>query len=519
MNIPNEIKDKLIVELEQSNIQRKQAENKYRHLFNSLGDAIFVHDMNGQILDVNDYACQRYGYSYEKFKTMQVKDIDTPEESELIEKRFEKLFKNGQITFETIHLDSHQRQIPVEATAKLGEYEGQQVVLVIGHDITKRKAMAEDLLKAKKLESMGILAGGIAHDFNNILAGILGNVELAGIYLDPTHKAHPLLENAKKASIRAKDLTQQLLTFASGGDPVKQTLSIGKIITDSADFVLHGSSVICNYNIPQDLWKGNIDGGQISRVIQNIIINARHAMPDGGIVEVCCENIIDINKEVTSLDGGKYIKITITDSGLGIPTRCIDRVFDPFFSTKHTGSGLGLAICHSIVSKHSGKISVQSEVNKGTVFTIYLPAIMETDYQETAPTKQGIVKSENKVTVLVMDDESLVRETLRQMLKHLGHGVILAKNGHEAIKLYSEYYKSGQSIDVIILDLSIPGGMGGKDTIQEILKVNSDAKVVVASGYSNDPVMAHYSEYGFKASIAKPFQLEELNKVINTVLL
>ncbi len=287
---------------------------------------------------------------------------------------------------------------------------------------------------------------------------------------------------------------------------------------DSADFVLHGSSVIADYIFPENLWQVDVDTGQISQVIQNIILNARHAMPSGGVIEVNCQNITNNGKTIPLFPIGQYIKLTIADSGLGIPAKFIDQIFDPYFSTKQEGSGLGLAICHSIINKHGGDISVQSAIEQGTTFTIYLPASTEIEQEVIPVSHTGASLAENQATVMVMDDDSMVREMVKQMLSHSGHEIILVENGHEAIELYNEYFESNRSIDIIIMDLTIPGGMGGKDTVPEILKINPNAKVVVASGYSNDPVMAHYQDYGFTASIAKPFQLAELSKLVNAIL-
>ena len=349
------------------------------------------------------------------------------------------------------------------------------------------------------------------------LVAILGNIELAKTHTNSSNKAYPLLKEAQKASIRAKGLTQQLLTFAKGGEPVKQTSSIAKIITDSANFVLHGSAVACDYHIPNDLWPIEVDSGQISQVIQNMTLNACHAMPNGGVVKIHCQTITDISKELSSLPSGDYLKIIIADSGFGIPERHIDKIFDPYFSTKQEGSGLGLAICHSIICKHGGNISVQSEVNKGTVFTIYLPASSQ-PLPYTTGSKHINLEALNKATIMVMDDESVVRLMLKQMLSYLGHEVLITENGHEAIGLYKEYGNRNHTIDIIIMDLIIPGGMGGEETVLEILKINPDAKVIVVSGCSNNQIMANHKEHGFIASMAKPFQLHELNTLVNSIL-
>ncbi len=394
---------------------------------------------------------------------------------------------------------------------------GEPVIVGIATDITEQVILEEELLKGKKLESVGVLAGGIAHDFNNILAAILGNIELAQIYTDAGSKASPLLENAKKASIRAKDLTKQLLTFSKGGDPVKQTSCIGKIAFESADFILHGSSSVCEYKIPDDLWPVEVDTGQISQVIQNIVLNASDSMANGGIIRVTCENIADITKERVVLPENKYIRLTIADTGVGIPEESLDKVFDPYFSTKQNGSGLGLSICHSIIKKHGGTIAVRSLVDEGTEFILYLPASKKVAKAEPQAGKV-FIQADRTGTVMIMDDDAMVRDTAKQILELAGYTIIVVKNGKEAIEAYTLALKEEKLIDIIIMDLTIPGGMGGKAAVQEILKLNPRAKVVVASGYSNDPVMAHYKDYGFQASIAKPFQLTALHQLVSSIL-
>ncbi len=490
----------------------------------SIGDGVITTDLDGKIVLINKVTEKLTGWTQQEAagKPIQkVFNIVNEKTGEVCENPAKKVLDTGQI----IELANHTTLIAKDGTQYLIEDSGAPIfnkenevigTVLVFRDVTEERKTKDELMKVQKLESVGVLAGGIAHDFNNILTAILGNIELAEIYTEETSKAYRLLGAAKKASIRAKDLTQQLLTFAKGGVPVKKTASISQIITDSANFVLHGSTAICDYQIPENLWQVEIDTGQISQVIQNIIINARDAMPDGGIIEVKCKNVPDISKENLLLPGKTYIKITFEDPGAGIPTKYIDKIFDPYFSTKHMGSGLGLSICHSVISKHDGNISVESKANKGTKFTIYLPASQEIASQ--VPTKSQLVEAEHKATIMIMDDEVMILDMTKQMLSRFGHEVILAANGHEAIKTYSEYCKNDCPIDLIIMDLTIPGGMGGKDAVQEILKINPDAKVIVASGYANDPVMAHCLKYGFKASIIKPFQLADLNKVINEVL-
>ena len=458
------------------------------------------------------------GYTIGEIKNICVTDIHPEKDLPYVLEQFEKQLKKEIIIAPDIPMKRKDGSIfYADISSSLMRLNDKQYLIGMIRDITEKKRTESELLKIKKLESLGVLAGGIAHDFNNILTVILGNINLASMYIEPENKAFPLLQEAEKASERARNLTQQLLTFSKGGEPVKRTTSIEKIIIDSANFALHGSSVICKYNIPEDLWMVDIDSGQISQVIQNIILNACHAMPVGGVIDVSCENISDTKTEPVTLSVPKYIKITITDTGCGIPEKYIDKIFDPYFTTKQTGSGLGLATCHSIIGKHDGNISVKSEAGEGAVFTIYLPASLQTG-QAVVGSEEDLVKAKYKAKILVMDDESMVRNVAVLMLEQLGHEVVSAKNGNEAMELYKKCFKSDRAIDIIIMDLTVPGGMGGKDTMQEILRIDSNAKAIVSSGYSNDPVIAHYQKYGFKASIAKPFRMAELNKIINTVL-
>ena len=385
------------------------------------------------------------------------------------------------------------------------------------NEIFEKNKMQEELLKAKKLESVSVLAGGIAHDFNNILAAIMGNINLALLYTDHDDKRHNLLAKAEKASLRARDLTQQLLTFSRGGEPVKTLASIEEVIRDSAGFVLRGSKVRCDYHFAEGLLPVEIDSGQISQVIQNIIINASHAMPDGGVIDVTCENCLETPEDVILSQSAFYIKIAIQDRGIGIPPKLIDKIFDPYFSTKHEGNGLGLAICHSIVSKHNGQIIAESVQGVGSTFTIYLPALK--GKQLAGKKGQEDIRIRDSGKVLVMDDEEMVRDIALEMLSYLGFQVVLASDGAEAIEVYQKNLAAGgEPFDIVIMDLTIPGGMGGSKAIKKILTLNPQAKVIVSSGYSNDPVMANYMDHGFSGVITKPFKINELSEVIHKIL-
>ena len=383
-------------------------------------------------------------------------------------------------------------------------------------DITERRKMEEEILKAQKLESLGILAGGIAHDFNNLLTGILGNISLAKMSVDPAGKVHTRLAEAESACKQTRGLTGQLLTFAKGGAPIKKLDSISRIITDSAEFVLRGSNVRCAFHLSDDLWSVEVDGGQMSQVINNLIINADQSMPDGGVISVRAENSVISADSLLPLQEGKYIHIQIADQGIGIPEENRTKIFDPYFTTRRSGSGLGLASVYSIITKHGGHVSVESSPGNGTTFHLYLPAseksyIKNTDRLETREKQHG------KGRLLFLDDELLVRQTARDILEHLGYQVDLCEDGTDALRLYREAMDTDRPYAVVFMDLTIPGGMGGKVTMKKLLEIDPDVKGVVTSGYSNDPILAYYREYGFCGVVEKPFSLDALSEILERV--
>ncbi len=389
-------------------------------------------------------------------------------------------------------------------------------ILILAEDITERTLIEEELLKARKLESVGLLAGGIAHDFNNILTGLFGNIELAKRKLPPDHLAYSYIENADQALGRATGLTKQLLTFAKGGDPILEVINIGQVIEDSIKFSLSGSNVKTSINVPADLWHVKADKGQLSQVITNLVINAKQAMPDGGVLTIDTENIANCAHCLTNNLPGECVSLTISDEGTGISQAYLEKIFDPYFTTKQTGSGLGLATVHSIINKHNGYISVDSEPGVGSTFTILLHADRSM-HQSAETTTSGMTKKSVPISghVLVMDDDEMILNLTTEIIETFGYTVDTAVDGKEAIEKYITAKKSGKAFDVVIMDLTIPGGMGGKDALQELLTLDSEVKVIVSSGYSTDPVMANYSEYGFKGRLVKPFQMDELQKELS----
>lgn len=382
-------------------------------------------------------------------------------------------------------------------------------------DVTEVHRMQEELYRSQKLDSLGILAGGIAHDFNNILTGILGNITLARMEIKPDTSMFSILEEAEKAAIRAKDLTQQLLTFARGGAPVKKTASIPDILHDTVQFALRGSKSICEFNIPDNLWHAEIDKGQISQVINNLIINSDEAMPQGGRINVHAENTI-LTDEFSSLLPGRYIKIVITDAGLGIPEEHLSRIFDPYFTTKQKGSGLGLATCYSIIKNHGGMITVDSRLGQGSTFNILVPASeerVEKEFvaQNTQRTRQG--------RILIMDDETMVLEVASRMLQYIGFKDIqTVTDGQNAVNTYSKAWQDGNPFTLVIMDLTVPGGMGGEEAVRSLLEIDPNAKVIVSSGYASGPVLSDYKKYGFSAVVGKPYTVNELARAVDEAL-
>jgi PAS domain S-box-containing protein len=382
------------------------------------------------------------------------------------------------------------------------------------YDITERKVSEEDRLMLSKMESLGILAGGIAHDLNNILTVILGNVSLAMLEPAKEHVLKERLTEAEKACLQAQTLSRQLLTFAKGGAPIKQPVSLKELIMESATFACRGSSVLCAFNLPENLWSIEADTGQINQVFQNLVINAIQAMPTGGTIEIRGENLVLGAESNLPLDAGRYVKLSFQDQGHGIPAANLRKIFDPYFTTKQKGSGLGLATSYSIIRNHKGHIVAQSKLGVGTIFYIYLPAV-DKQIVSQPEMKQGLFSGKGKI--LVMDDEELVRNFVGKMIINLGYEARLARDGKEAIHIFTEAQESGKPFDAVILDLTVPGGMGGKETMAKLLEIDPQVRAIASSGYSDDPVMADFHTYGFSAIIQKPYKVTEASKVLHEV--
>lgn len=392
-----------------------------------------------------------------------------------------------------------------------------QVAMVAEYvrNITEQRRLEEELRKAHKLESLGVLAGGIAHDFNNLLTGILGNISMARKNIAPHSKAVSRLDEAERAVARSQDLAQQLMTFSKGGAPVKKTAFIEQIVRDSAAFVLRGSNVKCEFVVAEDVWPVEVDEGQINQVINNLIINADQAMENGGIVRVCIENQVVTPRNEIPLKEGSYVRISIEDHGSGISDAHIHKIFDPYFTTKEHGSGLGLATVYSIIKNHDGFIGVESREGAGTLFLLYLPS-SENAVPQPEVSKSDFAAGSGKV--LVMDDEELIREVACDILEYLGYGALACHDGKTAIKMYSEAMAAGEPFAAVLMDLTIPGGMGGQETMQRLLAIDPGVVGIVSSGYCNDPILSNYRQYGFSGIVEKPYSPDTLAKVLHDLL-
>jgi len=487
----------------------------------SIGDGVITTDVDGKVTLLNRVAEKLTGYTQQEAHGKFLEDIFRIFDADSGIKR-ENPFTKVISTNVIIELESNTKLIAKDGTERMIADSGSPIrdknsqvigMALVFRDITQKRKIEQELQKIQKIESIGVLAGGLAHDFNNILTSIVGSISLALLKPDSEHK-DKYLRLAENAALRAKDLTQQLLTFSRGGDPIKKLTSLENIVRMSASFASSGSNSEISFDCEKDLWKTEVDEGQISQVINNIVLNAIQAMPNGGKVSIKLQNYSASLKDEI-IPHGNYALIRISDTGEGIDPNVIKKIFDPYFTTKQKGSGLGLAISYSIISKHHGFIDVISRPGKGTEFLIYLPA----SENKTLPLEPSPEKiNRGKGNVLVMDDEEAIREIMKDILNMLGYNVITANDGAEAIEKYNKAIDTDGSIDLVIMDLTIPGGMGGKETITKLLKINPGVKAIVSSGYSNDPVMADFKKHGFKGTIAKPYRVDEVGKIVNMVI-
>jgi PAS domain S-box-containing protein len=514
-----------IDEYKKSEEALKESEGRYRSLIQlgaDVGEAIVMLQDEGPKEGVhvfcNDTWPRITGYSNKELRNTSFFDLVHPKDRNNSLKRYRRRMscKNMPGLFEITIVRKDGIEIPVEATTAYTTYHGKPANVAYLRDITNRKLVEDELQKVEKLESISTLAGGIAHDFNNLLTGILGNITLAERYVEKRGKSYDRLVDAERACLRAKDLTHQLLTFSEGGAPIKKPTSIAALLKESATFALSGSNVKCDFCIPDDLWVAEVDETQISRVISNIVINADQAMPQGGMISIMAKNMVIKRRSHLKLPEGNYLEIAIKDNGTGISKKHLSRIFEPFFTTKQKGRGLGLPTAYSIIKNHGGYMTAQSKLGVGTTIYFYVHATTE-----PLPVAEETVNKSyisGRGSILVMDDEEMIRDMLYNGLSDVGYKIELAADGTEAIEKYTKAEQSGDKFDAVIMDLTIPGGMGGKETIKKLLEIDPNVKAIASSGYANGAVMANFKRYGFVGAVTKPYRFAELEKTLSNVI-
>jgi len=504
----------------QAELTVRESEQKLKSLLDIMPVGVAWADQAGNVEYLNQFFVERFGYNKEDIKIArdwffnaypdpgyrrQIIDLQRSEiEADKKKHNYTPMFearvtcKNGEV-----------RHI----ITKLTMSEKRTVMILI--DITDREVLQEQIIKTQKLESIGILAGGIAHNFNNALTGVLGFISLTGKQLDESHKAWTMLQHAERATKRAAGIAKQLLTFARGGAPIKKPVSVRKLVEESVELALNGTKVRSQLLIPDSIHSVIADEDQLSQVFSNLTINAVQAMPKGGTLTISAENIETTSNTAVSGQQIAHVRITFTDEGHGIPAAELSKIFDPYYTTKPSNTGLGLASAHSIINKHGGYILVSSNVGQGTTFTLTLPSTGCTIEQIDNKAESLLTPNRTIGSILVMDDEESIREVARETVKFLGYEVTVCADGHEAVEIYKKAHESDTTFMAAILDLTIPGGMGGAEAAKQILSFDPGAKLIVSSGYSFDPVMSDYKKYGFLAAVAKPYQADDLGSKLS----
>lgn len=495
----------------------EESERRYRELTDFLPEAIFETNLSGTFTYCNKKAFDLFGYTPDDQSRYTPLEMVIPEQRELVKNNLVRIFNNDanfHYEYTALHKNGTTFPVLIHSTPIIRQ---NKVTGICGVciDLTDRIRFEKEIIEKDKLEALGILAGGIAHDFNNLLTAVWTGISILKINNTDNPEHNSIIGGIENALQRGRDLTRQLLTYSKGGAPIKEATSLESLVKDTAAFTLSGTQVKCDISSQDNLYSAEIDSSQISQVIQNLLINAIEAMPQGGVIKISMSNEDNPSVKNVQLLPGKYIKLTVSDCGNGIPPEIQKRIFDPFFTTKPKGSGLGLATSYSIIKKHNGHIYLESIINKGTTFHILLPASTKTAVNHK---NADSVSAEKTGRILIMDDEPVILTVTKTLLTHLGYTVETANDGESAIEIYSKALKENRRFDAIILDLTVPAGMGGKETMSKLLQIDPKVNALVSSGYSNDPIMADYKSYGFKGIITKPYNVEELNKSLQSLL-
>ncbi|MGZ0657299.1 response regulator [Coraliomargarita sp. W4R53] len=522
-----------ITQRRHAELELKREKERLSVTLDSIADAVIATDQSGRVERLNEEAARLIGLTNKEAvgrplgdvlklkhpKTGQsIKDPTTV----LIDPEFSEI--PTILGLPLVKADGETLNVTAETRCILDEEGKRHGCVTVLRDITLQKKTEDELFKAEKLSSISLLAGGIAHDFNNMLTAILGNISMVRIDLEEGDKNLVKLVAAEKAALQAKSLTQQLLTFSKGGAPVLEVTTVSEMVEESAQFILRGSNVKCTVEKDADLWAVDADKGQISQVVNNLIINADQAMPEGGSIRIRVRNLRVRHAEVPALDSGQYVCIEVRDDGTGISPENIKKIFDPYFTTKERGNGLGLASSYSIIHTHRGTITADSSVGHGSIFRVYLPKstqpIKEVKKVSITPEKEPVKETihRGKGHILVMDDMEAMMMVAGEILTVLGYDVEYSTNGDEAITAYKAAKEAGTPFDACVFDLTVPGGMGGEEAANILIEYDPHLVAIASSGYTTSNVMSNYKKSAFKAVVPKPYRIKEMSDALHGVL-
>lgn len=520
-----------VTQRRQAQLALKREKERLSVTLDSITDAVIAIDANGKIERINQEATRLTGVSQEEAVGQDLGDVlmlQHPKTGKIIRDPSDVLLsaERAEITPELgiplIRKDDDPLLVTAEMRCILDDDQEHYGCVIVLRDITNQKLAEDELFKSEKLHSISLLAGGIAHDFNNILTAILGNISIVRMSMDEGDPSTSKLIAAEKATLQAKSLTQQLLTFSKGGTPVLETTTISQLVKDCTQFILRGSNVKCEIEASEECWSVDADKGQIAQVINNLIINADQAMPNGGVIKVSLTNCSVRKSEIPTLDSGDYISITIADEGTGITPENLKRIFDPYFTTKKDGNGLGLASSYSIIKSHNGILTVDSVIDKGSTFTIYLPksqkAAPKIVEEPEKPIESSNTIHRGKGRILVMDDMEAMMMVAGEILTMLGYEVEFSIDGEEAIKVYKKAKEAGTPFDAVVFDLTVPGGMGGEEAAGILIEYDPNLIAIASSGYTTSNVMSDHENSPFAAVVPKPYRIKEMSDALYRVI-